>query len=151
MERREEASVAAMREAAELETTTPKHAVTPGPTLPAWELLGDLLLDQEKPAEAAAAYRRALELYPRRFRSLLGAARAAHAAGDDAAARASYRLLVEVADAASTRPELTEARRFVGEVPEKRRELAGALQAMRARASAISATPTPNRGRAEAR
>ncbi|HEY9449564.1 MAG TPA: hypothetical protein VIQ60_07405, partial [Gemmatimonadaceae bacterium] len=75
----EERSVALMREAAELEASTPKHAVTPGPTLPAYELLGDLLLEQKQPAEALVAYRRSLELYPRRFNSLLGAARAARA------------------------------------------------------------------------
>ena len=46
--------VALMREAAELELATPKHAVTPGPTLPAYELLGDLLLEQRAPAEALA-------------------------------------------------------------------------------------------------
>jgi hypothetical protein len=68
-----------MREAAALETATPKHAVTPGPTLPAHELLGDLLMELRKPADALAAYRRSLELYPNRFNSLRGAARAAAA------------------------------------------------------------------------
>ena len=56
-----------MREAAELEASTPKHAVTPAPTLPADELLGDLLMEQKQPAEALAAYQRSLELYPRAF------------------------------------------------------------------------------------
>lgn len=41
--RQRESAAALMREAAELEDSTPKHAVTPGPTLPARELLGDLL------------------------------------------------------------------------------------------------------------
>jgi tetratricopeptide (TPR) repeat protein len=71
-----ESSVALMREAAELETATPKHAVTPAPTLPAYELLGDLLMEQKRPAEALAAYKRSLELYPRRLNSARGAARA---------------------------------------------------------------------------
>ena len=71
-----ESSVALMQEAAELETSTPKHAVTPGPTLPAHELLGDLLMKQKKPAEALAAYQRSLELYPGRRNSVLGAKRA---------------------------------------------------------------------------
>lgn len=111
VEGRDEASVAGMRDAAELETSTPKHPVTPGPTLPAWELLGDLLLELDRPAEAAAAYGRSLELYPRRFHALAGAARAARAAGDDAAARRAAEQLLAVADADSTRPELAEARR----------------------------------------
>jgi len=116
-ERREAESVAAMREAAELETSTPKHAVTPGPTIPAWEQLGDLLLGQERVAEAAAAYRRSLELYPRRFHGLLGAARAARAAGDDVSARAAFRELLEVADSASSRPAIAEARAFLDAAP----------------------------------
>jgi hypothetical protein len=65
-----------MREAAELEAKTPKHAVTPGPTIPAEELLGDLLMDQQKSTEARAAYQRSLALYPNRLNSLKGAARA---------------------------------------------------------------------------
>ena len=39
-------SVALMSQAAELEASTPKHPVTPAPTLPAYELLGDLLIKQ---------------------------------------------------------------------------------------------------------
>jgi tetratricopeptide (TPR) repeat protein len=77
-----------MRQAAELEESTPKHAVTPAPTLPAYEQLGDLLLEQHQPAKAVEAYEHSLRLYPRRFNSLLGAARAARAAGAEARARA---------------------------------------------------------------
>jgi tetratricopeptide (TPR) repeat protein len=106
-------SVALMREAAELETATPKHAVTPGPTLPGYELLGDLLLEQARPAEALGMYRRSLELYPRRFNSLLGAARAARASGDESVARMSYRALVEVAGDGTRRSALDEARAYI--------------------------------------
>jgi tetratricopeptide (TPR) repeat protein len=65
-----------MQEAAAHETSTPKHAVTPAPTVPAHEMLGDLLMVQRKYADALAAYRRSLELYPNRFNSLRGVARA---------------------------------------------------------------------------
>ncbi|HET9983260.1 MAG TPA: hypothetical protein VFQ38_06725 [Longimicrobiales bacterium] len=106
-------SVALMREAAELELATPKHAVTPGPTLPAYELLGDLLMEQAHPAAALAAYERALELYPRRFNSLLGAARAARASGDESQARAFYQTLLEVAGGSTRAAVLEEARAFV--------------------------------------
>jgi len=68
-------AVALMRRAAELEERTPKHAVTPAPTIPAPELLGDLLMEQGKPTEAAAAYKRSLELYPKRRNSVRGLAR----------------------------------------------------------------------------
>lgn len=65
-----------MQQAAALEASTPKHAVTPGPTLPAEEQLGDMLMEQGHPAEALTAYRRSLGLYPNRLNSTLGAARA---------------------------------------------------------------------------
>jgi tetratricopeptide (TPR) repeat protein len=108
-----DSSVRLMQEAIELEITTPKHAVTPGPTLPAIELLGDLLLEQKQPSDALAAYRRSLELYPRRFNSLLGAARAAGAAGDSSTARKFYETLLQVAGRGSRTTALSEARRFV--------------------------------------
>ena len=61
-----------LQAAAELEATTPKHAVTPGPTLPAQELLGDLYLALGQRANAHAAYARALAQYPNRRASLEG-------------------------------------------------------------------------------
>lgn len=88
---------ALLSEAATLEAATPKHAVTPGPTLPAEEQLGDLLMQQERPAEALAAYGRALTAYPERFNALLGAARAAAASGDREGARKHLRHLLDVA------------------------------------------------------
>lgn len=109
-ERRLDSSVALMREAAELEVATPKHAVTPGPTLPAHELLGDLLMEQSRFADALVAYKRSLELYPRRFNSLVGAARAAKAAGDTSAARDFYQDLLRVAVGTTRVSVLDEAR-----------------------------------------
>jgi tetratricopeptide (TPR) repeat protein len=105
------AAVASSHEAADLEAATPKHAVTPGPTLPAAELLGDLLMEEERPREALAAYRRALAAYPGRFNGLLGAARAASAAGDGEEARRLYGELLAAAAPGSSRPGLDEARR----------------------------------------
>ena len=107
------ASVALMREAADLEVATPKHAVTPAPTLPAHELLGDLLMAQARPADALVAYRRALGLYPRRLNGLLGAARAARASGDASLARTFYQELLDVAGNATRASVLEEARAFV--------------------------------------
>jgi tetratricopeptide (TPR) repeat protein len=112
-EQDEKSSVALMREAAELEVATPKPPVTPAPTLPAYELLGDLLLDQKRPAEAFAAYQRSLELYPRRFHSLFGSARAARATGDVASARTFYRELLEVAQGSPRQLATKEAQAFV--------------------------------------
>ena len=107
-----DSSVALMRAATDLEVATPKHAVTPAPTLPAHELLGDLLLAQAQPAPALDAYRRSLELYPRRLNSLLGAARSARAARDTVTARSYYRELLEVAGAGTRRAIVEEARTY---------------------------------------
>ncbi|WP_293866918.1 tetratricopeptide repeat protein [Steroidobacter sp.] len=106
-------SVEIMQQAAELEAATPKHAVTPGPTLPAYELLGDLYMELKKPTEALAAYRRSGELYPRRFNSLLGAAHAARDLGDKASARAYYSQLLELAAPDSPRLQIKEAKQYV--------------------------------------
>lgn len=110
---RRDAAVTAMRQAAALEAATPKHPVTPGPTLPAEELLGDLLMEQGNAAAALAAYQASLSRYPNRFNSLLGAARAADAVQDPAAAARYYRTLLETAPD-SRRPALEDARRSVG-------------------------------------
>jgi tetratricopeptide (TPR) repeat protein len=90
-----ESAVDLMRQAAEIEASTPKHAVTPGPTLPALEQLGDLLLEEQRSRESLAAYEAALELYPGRLNSLVGAARAARAHEDLTGAAAHYRAVLE--------------------------------------------------------
>ena len=95
-----------LTEAAELEAATPKHPVTPGPTLPAYEQLGDLLLEQERPGEALAAYEHSLQLYPRRFNTLQGIVRAARASGDNARADAAERELHDVAKDGTRKPAL---------------------------------------------
>ena len=112
LERQQDKSVELMREAAALETSTPKHAVTPAPTLPAYELLGELFLELKQPADALAAFRKSLELYPRRFNSLYGAARAARLAGDKASARNFYQELIRVGEGATRKSAMDEARKY---------------------------------------
>ena len=108
-----ESGIGLMRQATELETSTPKHAVTPGPTLPAHELLGDLLMEQKQPTEALVAYKRSMELYPKRFNGLLGAARAARAVGDASQARSFYAQLLQVAAGGTRQHALEEAQAYV--------------------------------------
>ena len=115
VEGQRQSSVALLREASDLEASTPKHAVTPGPTLPAHELLGDLLMERKQPAEALVAYKRSMELYPRRLNGLLGAARAARALGDKTLARTFYKEFLDVADGGLRLPALKEARNYVGQ------------------------------------
>src|SRR5204863_58616 len=47
-------ALALMRSAAELEATTEKHNISPGPIVLARELLGDMLLEMQQPAKAIA-------------------------------------------------------------------------------------------------
>jgi tetratricopeptide (TPR) repeat protein len=98
------------RQAADREEQVEKHPVTPGPLIPARELLGDILMVHRQPAEALAAYEATLEREPNRLRTLVGAARAALAAEQDDAARRYYRSVIELVDPGSARPELAEAR-----------------------------------------
>jgi len=60
-------AISLAQQAVALERETPKHAVTPGPTLPAEELLGDLYVAQGKGKDARDAYQRELVQYPNRL------------------------------------------------------------------------------------
>lgn len=100
-------------EGAELEATVEKHPVTPGPILPARELLGDLLMELGRPADALRAYEATLEQEPRRARAHFGAARAAEAVEDPEAADRHYAALLDLlADADATRPDLIAAQEW---------------------------------------
>ena len=110
---RESEALLLMAGAAELEATSEKDPVTPGALQPAIELMGDLFLEAGRPGEALRAYERSLEMWPKRFNSLLGAARAAVAAGAPERAEAFYRELLEQAEETSGRAGVVEARRFL--------------------------------------
>jgi tetratricopeptide (TPR) repeat protein len=77
------------------------------------ELLGELLLQQQRPAEALTAFEASLKASPNRFRGFLGAARAAKATGDDAKARQWYGKLLELVGERNGRAEIAEALAFV--------------------------------------
>ena len=64
-------AVERMREAAAREDATEKNVVTPGPLVPARELLADMLNDLKRPVDAAAEYRATLKKEPNRRHSLL--------------------------------------------------------------------------------
>lgn len=91
-----EAALALMTSAADLDDATEKHPVTPGAVLPAREQLGELLLEQGRPAEALVQYEASLKRAPQRLGGLQGAARAAELAGQSAKA-ADYRAKLPVA------------------------------------------------------
>lgn len=113
-EGRRDQGIADLRAAADAEDATDKSAISPGPLAPARELLGDMLLEANRPAEALAAFEASMRKEPNRFRGLYGAGRAAEASGDRVRARAFYAELVKiVGDTESARPELQHARRVV--------------------------------------
>jgi hypothetical protein len=104
-----------MRSAADLEDSSDKHPVTPGSIVPARELLGDMLLEANQPAQALIEYERSLNSAPNRFHGLAGAAAAAERAGDAPKAKLYSEKLVQLAAADSDRPELLAARRLLTE------------------------------------
>ena len=112
-EGRAEEAESLLRNAAEIEAEVAKHPVTPGALLPPYEALGELLLAQDRPAEALSAFERSLERWPGRYRSLLGAARAAEAAGEADEARSYARELLRNAAEGSGRSGIEEARELV--------------------------------------
>jgi tetratricopeptide (TPR) repeat protein len=84
-------------------------------SIPAREMLADMLLELKRPAEALAEYKTALKNSPNRFDGLLGAARAAQASGDAAAAQSFYAQLTSVCSPAADRPELAEAKTYLAQ------------------------------------
>lgn len=101
-------AVKVMRDAADLEESMDKHAVTPGPVTPAREMLAEMLR-RDQPKQALAEYEAVLKISPNRFNALYGAAIAAETAGDRAAANKYFRRLTDFA-VGDDRPELVTAR-----------------------------------------
>jgi tetratricopeptide (TPR) repeat protein len=111
---KDEQALAGLRHASDLEASMDKHPVTPGGIVPTRELLGDLLLEVNQPAQALIAYEQTLSTDPNRFRSVYGAAKAADQTGDLPKARAYYQQLALLGAHADTeRPELAEARVYL--------------------------------------
>ena len=103
-----------MRAAADREDATEKHPVTPGPIVPARELLGEMLLELGDPRQALKEFETSHQVEPNRFKGLYGAARAAELSGDREKARTYYAGLLVLCEKADTeRPELEEAKTFL--------------------------------------
>ncbi len=114
VEKRHEEALQLMRAAAEAEDGSDKHPVTPGNVAPSRELLGEMLMVLNSPAQALAEFERSLKRDPNRFRGIYGAARAAEAAGNPQLAREYYAKLQTLTAARDTeRPELAHAKAFL--------------------------------------
>ena len=75
-------------------------------TVPAREMLGDMLMELHQPAQALGEYESVLKLSPNRFNDLYGAATAAQMAGEPGKAKSYYSQLRENCPPAADREEL---------------------------------------------
>jgi hypothetical protein len=112
-ENRVEDALKRMRQAADKESMTEKASISPGPILPARELLGDMLLQLGQPALALQEYEASQQREPNRFRGWYGAATAAARTGDAERARRYYGKLAALAARGDNRPELRQARQYL--------------------------------------
>jgi tetratricopeptide (TPR) repeat protein len=102
-----------MQQAADLDDGREKNIAMENKLLPMRELLGEFLLELGRPAAAETEFAKSLENAPNRYRSFLGAARAAVAAGDVPKARDYYGKLLKLTLTADSRSqEISEARNF---------------------------------------
>jgi hypothetical protein len=102
-----------MRQAADIEDKSEKNIVTPGRVVPARELLGDMLLELKRPAEALKEYEASQIREPSRFRGLYGAGQAAAQAGNRDKARYYFSKLIESAGSGDSRPEIEKTREYL--------------------------------------
>jgi hypothetical protein len=90
-------AIAALRRAAAREDATEKHVVTPGPVVPARELLAYVMLDAGDAPSALRDFESVLEREPNRQRAVAGAMRAAQLAGEASKAARYTRELAALA------------------------------------------------------
>ncbi|HUQ29290.1 MAG TPA: hypothetical protein VM051_11905 [Usitatibacter sp.] len=96
------------------EDATEKHVVSPGPLVPAREVLAGVKLDFGMGGDALSDYEMVLTREPNRFHATFGAARAAQLSGDHARAAEHYRHLLELGgESDPPRPEIAMAKRYL--------------------------------------
>jgi tetratricopeptide (TPR) repeat protein len=108
-----EAALGLMRQSADMEDSSEKAPVTPGYVAPARELLAEMLLELNQPAQALKEFKASAIDNPNRFRATYGSALAATKAGDMPAARGYYTKLLELAGKGDARPELQQAKTWL--------------------------------------
>lgn len=106
-----DAALDTMRGAAERQERNDYEALSMSPR----EMLADMLLELNKPAEALAEYKAVLKRAPNRFDALYGAASAAESAGNVTEAREFYAKLVSICVPMADRPELHQARTLIAQ------------------------------------
>ena len=107
-------ALARLQEAVAIEDSIDDLSQPPYPVIPATELAGNLLLDINRPAEAAPYFQKTLQRTPGRPKAVFGLARAAQAIGDNATALERYREFLTIwKDADPGRPEVATAKEFL--------------------------------------
>lgn len=115
-EGKKDAALKLMRTAADREDASEKHVAMENRLWPMRELLGDLLLAADKPAQALKEYETSLQAARNRYRGFYGAAKAAQRSGDREKAQSYYGKLVSLCSMADTeRPELAEAKKYLAQ------------------------------------
>jgi hypothetical protein len=113
-QRQNDEALRLMRSAVEMEDATEKSPVTPGPVLPARELLADLLMETKQPALALTEFQTSLKSAPNRFHAIYGAAQAAESANQPELAKSYYAKVVEIcSQCRPDDPSLRRARQFL--------------------------------------
>ncbi|HEX7232216.1 MAG TPA: hypothetical protein VF452_17625 [Candidatus Binatia bacterium] len=112
-QKKDNEALESMRRAADIEDKSEKNIVTPGRLLPARELLGDMLMELKRPAEALKEYEASQQREPNRYRGLYGAGEAAAQSGNSEKARQYFSGLIEMAGSGDIRAEIEKARRYL--------------------------------------
>jgi len=111
-------AVAKMKQAVAIEDSIDDLSQPPYPIIPANELFGSLLMDMNRPEDAAERFALTLKRTPGRPKAIYGIARAAQATGDQATASQRYREFLRIwKDADPDRPEVATAKKFLARAP----------------------------------
>jgi tetratricopeptide (TPR) repeat protein len=109
-------AIARLKEAVAIEDSIDDLSQPPYPVIPANELCGNLLLELNRPAEAAIYFRKALSRTPNRPKVIFGLGRAAEMQGDTETAKKRYEEFLGIWKTADPdRPEFVTAREFLRE------------------------------------
>lgn len=108
-------SLAKMRQAAAMQDDDAWKDGDAAVQIPPREMLGDLLMKLNQPAQALGEYQAVLKQSPNRFDALYGAASAAEAAGNAATAHQYFAQLLKICGPQADRPELQQARTYLAE------------------------------------
>ena len=109
-------AISTMIIAADLESNTVKHPVTPGEVRPAGELLGDLYMESGNPEKALECYQKDLQIHPNRFNGIYGAAKASIEIGDQEQATYYFRRLLELTKGNTERLEVEAANTYLNKI-----------------------------------